>query len=575
MNNISSSEFILKLKIEQSDIITINDYTIVGSVRIHFDLHSDGVEFANCIFKKSVIFENVNLNCGIKFFNCTFENSLIFRICVARNYNPEFNFDECHIKISKSRIYSLSFQGKNEIKRGIKICNKSTINRLSVKSIISNMGSFAINDSTIQDEFEITDCNFCNSVEIRRDSIIKANVRFMNVVSGSLSFTDSIFEKDIYIWANKIDDIIFNNGIFYEDLKIKSVISNNLTLIGTEFKKSFVIEMKDKPNNKSGSLKSVYIESAKFGEQFKINGDSSIINKFTINFLKPLEGAMHFDSCIFLKAKISGDNHNGNIFFKHCCFNNLSFDFFYNYSTLSIISAKAYGNNSEVSITNSNLGKTHFFDVFFNTFEKITIRNSVLTQIVTANVKWFKPQNLNTLISSTQDDFIHKKEIYRQLKFALEKQGNRIESLNFKSLEMKAYKDELFYTKIWYKKIFSVNRFVLWVGQTNDFGLNWIKPVILALGFGLLFYCLIVIGISEKISYSMNISFESLSTTFDELIKHIYALPRLLNPAHSLEKVFKNYNNFGFFVNFLDYSLKVFLAFFIFQVISAFRKFMK
>jgi hypothetical protein len=167
------------------------------------------------------------------------------------------------------------------------------------------------------------------------------------------------------------------------------------------------------------------------------------------------------------------------------------------------------------------------------------------------------------------------KEIYRQLKYALEKQGNRISSLRFKALEMKTYKQETFIKVKWYKRIFNVDRFVLWVGQSNDFGMNWLKPVLLAIGFSLLFHFLIIVGISDKLTYSPNLSFQSIETTWNVYRENLSSLPQLMNPTHLLSRIYPNNSNLNFNVHLLDYLLKVILAFFIFQTVSAFRKYVK
>ena len=81
---------------------------------------------------------------------------------------------------------------------------------------------------------------------------------------------------------------------------------------------------------------------------------------------------------------------------------------------------------------------------------------SILIDIVIANVKWFSDKNLNSKTKETSPDYTQKKEIYRQIKFALERQGDRISSLKFKALEMNAYKKELFATvENRYKRIFN------------------------------------------------------------------------------------------------------------------------
>ncbi|WP_413998201.1 hypothetical protein ACMDB5_10485 [Flavobacterium sp. W1B] len=556
--------------------LKIIDQKITNKVDLKNNIIATGVIIENCIFDDVVIFQDIDLNCGIKFINCIFKKSFSLNNCKAENYEYEFNFNNSHLEFSNTTIEGLYFNGENEIQRGIDIQNNSIINSLKVETIICSIGSFQINDSTVNNQFDIRLAKIINNISIRGNSFINSKIRFENIQVNSFIFTDAKFNDDIYIWAGKVENLIFNDGEFNDDLFITAVpISQNLTVIGTVFKKSITFNLWDETNKKQGTLNKVHISSAKFGEQFIINGNNYEINEIVIKVSKQLEGALYFNSSNILNTKISGDNYNSNIVFNHCNFNNLIFDFFYNYSTLSIISAKSFGKNSIITIAHSNLGKFHFFNVFFNTFEKIKIFNSVLTEIITANVKWFDDNKLNTDSTTSHHTFEQKKEIYRQLKYALDKQGNRISSLHFKALEMRTYKQESFIKVKWYKRIFNINRFVLWVGQTNDFGLNWLKPVLLSFLFLLIFHFLIIVGISDELSYSINLNYCSLNRTWVIYSENFSSLPQLMNPTHILSRIYPKNANFSFIVHFLDYFLKIILAFFIFQTVSAFRKYMK
>lgn len=572
---IISDSFILDLK-REGDIITISDQLVLKRLDIEVVIACKGVVIKGCVFKEAVAFTNMNFNCGVKFIGCKFEKELSFISCISDPSAHDLDLYINNIEISGTYIDTLKFSGANQIERGVELTNKSVVNKLYVDSLCCSNGSFSISNSTVEQNVNLKKCRFHDSFTITNNCIINAAIKLENIDAGGISFLNSTFTKSIYIWAGELVTLTFNNGVFEDNLKITAVpVNGMLTIIGTEYKKAVIFNIKDDGSVKIGSLHKIHIASAKFGEEFVINGNNSEIDMLDIRLSKLLSGSLFFRSCNVLKAKMSGDNYNSNIVFNLCSFNNLSFNYFYNYSTISIISAKSYGDNSELSIDHSNLGKTHFFNMFFNTFKFVTIYNSALTEIVTSNVKWFNPINLNTFATLDSYGFVQKKEIYRQLKFALEKQGDRIESLKFKSFEMKAYQQELFSSPKWYAKIFSIDRFVLWLGQTNNFGLNWFKPVILILCFGFLFYCLIIIGVSDSLAYSFNFSSHSFSTTFLELWRYIDALPQLMNPIHSLDRVFVKGEKLGFGAHFFDYTLKVFLAFFIFQIISAFRKYMK
>lgn len=571
----TASQFIAFIT-QSGNQLRISRETIPDQVIIQINLIAKGIIIENCVFESGFFIENVDLNCGIKFVECVFKKNLSINNCFASQYDHKFNFDGYHLDFNNTKIEALHFNGDNQIERGVRICEKSIISAIHVRSLISNKGSFDINDSTVVRIIDISQAQLSGGISVRNDSIIDAKVKFENVACGSIVFTGSNFKKDIHIWAGQIGSLTFNEGIFEDDLKIVAVpITSYLTVIGTDFKKSISFTLKDVAANKVGSFNKVYIRSGKFGEQFIINGDNCQIEELTIDTSKQLEGDLYFDSCNVLLANVSGSNYKSNIVFNNSCFNKINFDKFYNYSTLSLISVKAFNQNSEFIIAHSNLGKTHLFNAFLNTFDNIKIYNSVLTEIIVANVKWFDDNKLNANISASSEEYTYKKEIYRQIKFALEKQGDRITSLSFKALEMSAFKNESFAKVKWHRRIFSIDRFILWVGQTNNFGQNWVKPVMFAIGFSLIFYFLVVVGISKNLSYSFNFSKESIQLTWSELARFHNIIPQLMNPANTLSKILPDNIEISFAVNLWDYLLKIFLAFFIFQIISAFRKYMK
>jgi hypothetical protein len=556
--------------------VLIQNETITQQVNLLSNIVAIGVILENCTFEQGVYFENINLNCGIKFKGCEFKKNLSINECKASNYNLEFNFTGNHLEFSNTKINGLYFNRNNEIERGIRICDKSEIVKIQVRTLMSNIGGFEIDDSTISNVFDISQAKFSNNISIRNNSIIDAKIRFENLTCGSFVFTGSNFKKDIHIWAGNSGSLIFNDGVFDEDIFIIAVpISSCLTIIGTEFKKALNFNLRDDTNNKNGIITEVYIQSGKFGENLNINGNNFQIDNVTIDTSKQLEGDLFFNSCQILKTEISGSNYKSNIVFNHTFINHLYFNFFNNYSTVSFISLKSYLTKSQLTINHSNLGKTHFFNAFLNSFDKVEIYNSILTEIIIANVKWFKDTNLNPNQLENSIEYTYKKEIYRQIKYALEKQGDRITSLHFKALEMKAFKRESFAQVKWYKKILNTDRFILWVGQTNSFGQNWFKPVLFAIFFTLLFFVLITIGVSDKLSYLPNYSCDSISLTFNELYNYSNIIPQLMNPTNSLNKILPENIKLSFIVNLWDYLLKITLAFFIFQIISAFRKYMK
>lgn len=566
----TETEFIRKL-MQQGQPLKLLRQTIDSEVHIKQDIVASGVILKRCTFEGPVFFENIDLNFGIKFIDCTFKKSLHFFNCKAEEFDPNINIDNCHLNFINTTIEGLYLHNNNILIRGIRIAENCIINSLEIDSLICSSGNISITGSSIKSKFDISRV-IVNEISIRDNSNIYAALRLENIETNWLVFSEATFNESVFIIACIVKHATFQNGSFSKNVSFEATsIPIQLTIVGTEFKESLKFNLWNEAGNVKGSLSKVHISSAKFGDQFIVNGNNFEIDEVFIHTSKQLDGAIHFNSSQIIKTKITGDSYN-NIVFNHCSFNNLHFGNYYNYSTLSFISAKSVGTASILTIEHSNMGKTHLFNVFLNTFAKIDIYNSILTEIQAANVSWFDDDKLNVTTSKNNEIFKQKREIYRQLKYALEKQGNKILSLRFKALEMKTFKKESFSSAKWYKRIFNNDRLILWLEQTNDYGNSWIKPVLLAIVFAIIFHFFIIIGVSEELSFCINFSSESFNTTCKIYCENLKSLPQLMNPTHLLYRIFPG-EDLSFKVHLLDYLLKIVMTFFIFQTVSAFRKY--
>jgi hypothetical protein len=469
----------------------------------------------------------------------------------------------------------LFIQGENKLNRGVSFNAETIIHDLQIRDLISNNGGISIYDSTINTHLDISQSKLKDSISIRKSNI-NGEVRLDNIEANSLDFIDSNFYKNLYSKNCNIKYLHFNNGVFYEEVSLSNgSITKDLSIVGTEFKRSLNFIFDKKQKKLSNVIQRIFIRSTKFKGQLIFHGKNIEIESLTIDATKQLEGEIYFKLAKIYYSKVTGDNYNSNIVFNHCEFNQLEFDFFYNYSTISLIAAKSFGNESKLKISHSNLGKTHLFDTDLTSFKFVEIYSSVLTNIVTANVKWFSDNKLNSNLHGDNVNFDQKREIYRQLKFALEKEGNRIDSLGFKALELKSFKQGTFSKLKWPKNIFNIDGLILFASQTNNFGANWAKPILFLLGLSLIFHFWIIIGLNENLSFTPRFNHESVKITFKIYQENFGALFQLISPTHLLSKIFPQETEISGSVYLIDLILKILNSFFIFQSISAFRKFIK
>ena len=119
---------------------------------------------------------------------------------------------------------------------------------------------------------------------------------------------------------------------------------------------------------------------------------------------------------------------------------------------------------------------------------------------------------------------------------------------------------------------------ILIVSETNDFGINWLKPVIWTFWITLGFYVLIIEAVYfDELSKVVSCLCSDITLITNPLYKEIKLLPELFNPTRTLTKhVWESTNcKVGFWASTFDMLLRIILAFFIFQTVTAFRKYYK
>jgi hypothetical protein len=104
-------------------------------------------------------------------------------------------------------------------------------------------------------------------------------------------------------------------------------------------------------------------------------------------------------------------------------------------------------------------------------------------------------------------------------------------------------------------------RLILWFGKVNNYGTSWIKPMGLWLLVNTVFYVLLVWNTAPE-------------GILEALLNRNKVFVQLLNPIHDIEKVF-SFGNVHNSTYWIDYLCRFFSGFFIYEIISGFRKHIK
>ncbi len=560
-------------------IIEINRTTSLENLECHGalqlndkNLNKKALRFIKCKFQFLEISKINDLE-SIHFYECETTDILINE--VVGNFS--FIFHNCtnqSIQISGSDVISISIKNC-ENRFGKILIEGNTIHRIYLENIdvlkinITHSNVRALIDiiSTKCERLEIKNCEKIGQLKLFKIypriqfTIKKCNIE--NKFYSQLSVFNSI----------NIDSCEFNSAFDWKSNPIRLV-----QLTENTFNKPFNLELKlnqdesqrDFGVTQTGIIEDFSLKNNIFGSEGFLNLSGNELIKFYCKF--NVQSKTQF-SCHLPKTntiRFIGEISNSTYNFSFFEIIELTISEFYNYSHLNLSSInnvifKIKGEKQpkrSLSLRNSFLGKTNFNNCDLSTFDDIVIADSQLQEITTSNVTWFNKMTIETRNEIGFLENRNYREVYRQLKIAMEKQGDRIKYLDFKSKELSAYKDLIAKDKriTWDEKV------IFWIGKnTNNFGQDWLKAVKI-MGWSNVVFLLILSALITKTINPVEVCY-----FFWSNIKHLFTL---LNPAHSLKDIVPVHAQ-TFWMNAVDYLSKIWNAFFIFQIISAFRKYFK
>lgn len=603
MIKITAKKFIEKIQ-TQNDIVDMHDFEVDGKVVISGELvKCKGLSFYNCVFNGVLIITDCELEKNITLFKCIFHKNIeINSIKVGFFERNRFetlysiSFIECKIEKNLQIIKCI-------LQRRLQIVN-SQILMLLLQQMNTIEEGVNIESSTIHEWFDCNNLRLKGSLNISKCSI-NTKTRFQDTHASNISFVKNLFTKDLWVTGGKIKNgVTFNDGEFDDNINLEAVGAEKiLTIIGGRFKKSISVSYRNTTNNLVGSFQEIFIQSANFENGLYIQ-DSDLLNPSRLNsiiipFNAQLNGKISIDNLKVNFIKFSGTNFNANVSLNNIQPKQILFDRFFNYSDIQLTDFRAdHDCESEFIVNSSFLGKFLLLNTSLASFNKVKIMNSHFSDIATSNVSWFEDNQLETgylvykmsytkrlklnflmLFINLQrlDDNViistKKQEIYRQLKVAMEKHGNRIQSLKFKQLEMKYYGKLLQYTK----SFWNLDRLILISNLTNNHGKHWFKPVLLAIFLTIPFYILMIASMSPDLALAPANSVQDIKSTYDILSDNLAIYIQLFNPARLLNRIIPKDSNLDLhtITYFFDILQRIVLSFLIFQTISAFRKYSK
>jgi hypothetical protein len=578
----------------EHEIVPIENWLVESDV-IWLGKGKDGwnLIFKNCVFSGRVKVEGAEFFDGLSFVDCQFRASLKIAKCQLKGQNDRTDHTTASLVILNSQMNMLEVSENTSVSHGIFIGSNTIINRFAIiDTVTSKERSYGLSlyEAQITESFDLSGLHTWGGVKM--DSVhVGAQGRWENIRGDSLSVTgNSVFDRDFHICNSSFNDVSLHDCTWREDLQFNAVsIVDSLTIWQSNFERGFAVCNEDHgyvpPVH--AEIRKVWLRSTRFDAGFEMLGSVSRPLKFgeiDITCSGDLRGNLSFINTAGNSISISGVNMGCSLVFEHSVFNQLNFNHLHNrgYIAFSNCRTAVQGESAFWSIS-SNLGTTEFQNFPFTAFDTINIIDSQWSNIITSGVKWFAQNQLNTPQSNVSqsvqphdpvDLSRRKREIYRQLKHACQRQADRVHELEFKAREMKSYAIE-----VWSEgKMKKSDYWVMLAGVTNDFGLNWIRPVCITFWVTVAFYPLLVIAASPELSWCPNFSVESWETTYEQMKAYSHIFFQLFNPARVTERMLplmpKEQPLHGS-VYLLETLHRIILAFLIYQTISAFRKYVK
>lgn len=548
----------LKVKDSQRLVVVETVHLDKASVNFDYKIISD-VEF-----KEEVIIEDLELKFGLGFTNCTFHKSIIFRRFKVKEYSQD-NYGNNSLFFNNCNGKALIVSGNVQLHRALLIENECYFENVTIaNNVIIGNGGLNIKNSNITVLIELKGLR---SEGFRiSNSIINGDLRIESSITD-ISFINSNFKKSIKLWNTTLPFSFISNYCKYENtVKFDACEIKGIAIHNDTFYREFSINLHDPHSTKTGSIEDLYFKEMNFIEGFLLDGANQKIKTVTLPLTSSAKGYIKLENLNIDETKLFGINENIKIIFKNIEFNHLNMIDFTNLNEINFNRCRG-SNESTLNLVDSDLGEMKLNSFSFKSFSVIQVDNISIYKIAISNVQWFDESQIKITgdLSSIGVEK-SKREIYRQFKQALKSNGNILDSIAFRAKELKSYRNEL---KLSDNYPLS-ERMVMLVNQSNDYGLNWWKPVwiiiLITLGFYILF-----LPIFSELDYCFCTTKLCLSNTWTSFWMNFDVFFQLFNPARKFASVYGAVSSDIMYL--YDLLHRIVLGVFIFQIIRAFRKY--
>ncbi|SEB12545.1 hypothetical protein SAMN05660909_05678 [Chitinophaga terrae (ex Kim and Jung 2007)] len=238
-------------------------------------------------------------------------------------------------------------------------------------------------------------------------------------------------------------------------------------------------------------------------------------------------------------------------------------DQYVNEKRLKIANIRSYQKESRVLVSHSQLGKAEFNNLDFSHFKMVSFEQSNLVDCIFTNITWAKtvygssPSKGDKM--SNRSFSSKSRETFRQLKYAMSKQGDVINEQKFHALEMGMYFETLTWRNDFWTKLII---FLSWL--TSDFGQSFWRPLVFIFVFHSLFFLPLLFGFFSEFRISIT------EFSFPAFWKGLNTYLFLMNPLRKPDQeIF-----YGGWIC-IDVLMRISSSYMIYNMIRATRRFIK
>jgi hypothetical protein len=390
----------------------------------------------------------------------------------------------------------------------------------------------------------------------------------------ALSFKNCIFkEKFSFSSFFPTADLYLTECIFQKGLYFGNISSGHkIVFLNCSINETAIFSETNIPNlelNLRYAKEIIFADSSVFSNIIMGGMERNKIDKLSLNagIIDKRFEINHADIGAFW---ISRSTLESELLVANCNINKLNFDNFRNNGFLKFLNCRSLENNqpSELEINQSNMGKVEFFKFNFASFISVNITNSVIFESIFINSKWSKHNMISrevhfTTTLETSNDSKKEvradnlKDVYKQIKYALYKQGDYVQEQFFHGLEMNEYYKTLTFKRGFWTKI--ILKLSFW---TSDFGQSFLRPITsILIVNSLLFYVMFRLGATKFTSLQI--------FNFNNYPDTVASLLNFMNPLHKTEPALIGLP----FI--IDTFSRIFSSYFIYNTIRATRRFVK